>query len=259
MPPGAGVDLHYRLKRGTQPPPLILVHGVGDSAASWEPLIEALPSDRTVVRYDLRGHGSSPSPPGPWTIDDFVADHLRLMSRLDTEVADVVGFSLGGLIAQRIAASSPETVRRLVVIGAVAGRTEQETVAVLDRLRMVEAEGPLGAALKSVDRWYSQDFLRSNPQVREQTIERMAAMDRTGYTNAYRVLATTDLVDDLPSIVAPTLAITGEHDVGSPPRMALTIADSVANGRACIIADARHSVLNECPDHVAKEITEHVS
>ena len=255
-----GVVVHHLLDReGAGGVPIVLLHGVGDSTSSWQRVIDGLPADRMVVRYDLRGHGQSPAPPGPWTIDDFVADHLLLLERLGITTADVVGFSLGGLIAQRIAAKAPETVRRLVIVGAVAGRTEAESAAVLERLQMVEEEGPLGAAAKSVDRWYSAEHLREHPEVRKQTIERMAALDREGYTHAYRVLATTDLVADLAGITAPTLALTGELDVGSPPRMSQTIAAGVADGRAVVIAGARHSVLNERPEIVAKEITGHVS
>jgi pimeloyl-ACP methyl ester carboxylesterase len=196
VPTARAVDVHFLLDHeGAGGVPIVLVHGVGDSTASWERVIDGLPPNRVVVRYDLRGHGRSPSPPGPWTIDDFVADHLLLMQRLGIRTADVVGFSLGGLIAQRLAATAPEAVRRLVVVGAVAGRTEAEAAAVRERLQMVEAEGPLGAAVKSVDRGYSAEHLRAHPEVREQTIERMRALDPDGYTHAYRVLATTDLAD----------------------------------------------------------------
>lgn len=239
--------------------PLVMLHGVGDSADSWEAVLEHLPQDRTIVRYDLRGHGGSPGPTGPWTIDDFVEDHVRLLEALGIPRADVVGFSLGGLIAQRIAATRPDLVRRLVVIGAVAGRTEAEREAVLGRLAVVERDGPLGTAVNSVDRWYSADFLRDHPDVRERTLERMSALDPASYRHAYRVLATTDLVADLDRIVAPTLAMTGEHDVGSPPRMSRTIAEGVQSGRWTVLHGCRHSVLVEQPQQVAKELLDHVS
>jgi pimeloyl-ACP methyl ester carboxylesterase len=240
------------------PVPVVMIHGVGDSADSWAPIAEQIPADRAVVSYDLRGHGASPGPEGPWDIDDFVADHLRLLAALGAPRVDVVGFSLGGLIAQRIAGTHPESVRRLVVVGAVAGRTEQERAAVLERLSMVEREGPAGAARRSVDRWYSADFIAQHPEIREETIERMSRLDRASYTHAYRVLATTDLVDDLARIEAPTLAVTGEHDVGSPPRMSRTIAQGVQSGRWAVVPDANHSVLKEQPDSIAKEVVAHV-
>jgi pimeloyl-ACP methyl ester carboxylesterase len=237
--------------------PLVLIHGVGSSRACWDDVAALLPHDRGIIRYDLRGHGLSPAPPGPWTIDHFVADHLRLLSRLSVDVADTVGFSLGGLIAQRVAAQHPEIVDNLVVIGAVAGRTQQERDAVLARLAMVVAEGPAGAARKSVDRWYSAEYRKAHPHIADDVIARMEKLDAEAYTNAYRVLATTDLVDDLDKIRAPLLAMTGEFDVGSPPRMSQEMAERTG-GRVVVCPGSRHDVLDECPELIAKEIAAHV-
>jgi pimeloyl-ACP methyl ester carboxylesterase len=254
----AAVDVRYRvdgdLATGA---PLILVHGVGSGLGSWDEVVADLPRDRAIVRYDLRGHGRSPAPDGPWNVDDFVSDHLKLLARLGVTAADTVGFSLGGLIVQRLAATYPGAVRKLVVIGAVAGRTEREKAAVLERLAMVEAEGPGGAARKSVERWYSKDYLAAHPGVGEEIIARMERLDRAAYTHAYRVLATTDLADDLGRIRAPLLAMTGEFDAGSPPRMSDLMADRTG-GRLVVLPQARHTVLQECPQLIAKEIAVHV-
>lgn len=253
------VDVHVEvqgdLANGT---PLVFVHGVGSSAESWSDVVARLPVDRPRIRYDLRGHGTSPAPAGPWNVDDFVADHLRLLDRLGVRTADTVGFSLGGLIAQRVAIVRPEAVRRLVVIGAVAGRTPQEAARVLARLAMVEEEGPGGAAAQSVERWYTAEYLDAHPEVAAMTVERMTRLDAAAYTHAYRVLATTDLADDLDRISAPVLAMTGQFDVGSPPRMSRLIADRTG-GRFIEVPDVKHEVLQERPDFITKEITQHVA
>ncbi len=238
--------------------PLVFVHGVGSSAKAWSDVYERLPDDRPRIRYDLRGHGSSPAPAGPWTVDDFVADHLRLLDRLGVRAADTVGFSLGGLIAQRTAIVRPDVVRRLVVIGSVAGRTEEETSRVLARLAMVEAEGPGGAAGQSVERWYTREYLDAHPEVTADTVARMSRLDPTAYTNAYRVLATTDLADELDRISAPVLAMTGQFDVGSPPRMSRLIAERT-DGRFVEVPGVKHEVLQERPDLITKEIINHVA
>jgi pimeloyl-ACP methyl ester carboxylesterase len=252
------VDVHYEVEGDMFAGiPMVLIHGVGSSQACWNDVAPLLPRDRAIIRYDLRGHGRSAAPDGPWTIDDFVSDHMQLLRHLSIDIADTVGFSLGGLIAQRVAAKHPEVVKHLVVIGAVAGRTEQERSAVLARLAMVEAEGPAGAARKSVDRWYSAEYRRAHPQIAEDVIARMEKLDPVAYTNAYRVLATTDLVDDLHRIKAPLLAMTGEFDVGSPPRMSQAMAQRTG-GRAVVLPGSRHDVLDECPQLIAKEIAAHV-
>lgn len=252
------IDVHHEVQGDLfAATPVVLIHGVGSSLACWDDVLPLLPRDRAIIRYDLRGHGRSQAPDGVWTIDDFVADHLQLLRRLSVDVADTVGFSLGGLIAQRIAVKHPDVVNNLVVIGAVAGRTEPEREAVLARLAMVEAEGPAGAARTSVERWYSPEYRQAHPQIAGDVIARMERLDPAAYTNAYRVLATTDLIDDLEQIKAPLLAITGEFDVGSPPRMSQEMAARAA-GRVVVIPGSRHDVLDECPELIAKEIAAHV-
>jgi pimeloyl-ACP methyl ester carboxylesterase len=239
------------------PTPIVLIHGVGSSAAEWKKVVDRLPDDLCVAAYDLRGHGTSSAPDGRWTIDDFVEDHLRVLGQLGIQRAHVVGFSLGGLIAQRLAVTHPERVDRLVVIGSVAGRTAQERERVLERLARVDAEGPAGAARVSVQRWYSEAYLASHPDAAAAVVSRMERLDPAAYARAYRVLATTDLAEDLGRITAPVLVMTGEHDVGSPPRMAQLIAESTG-GRLVIVPGARHNVLEEEPEMIAKEIAAHV-
>jgi pimeloyl-ACP methyl ester carboxylesterase len=258
-PVTAAVDVHFRVEGDlTSGAPLVFVHAVGSGLESWDDVVAELPKGRALVRYDLRGHSWWPTPPGgPWNVDDFVLDHLQFLAHLGIEAADTVGFSLGGLIVQRIAATHPEVVRNLVVIGAVASRTEQEKAAVLAHLAMVETGGPGGAARKSVERWYSKEYLAEHPDAGTQIIARMERLDREAYTNAYRVLATTDLADDLGCIRAPLLAMTGEFDAGSPPRMSQLMADRTG-GRRVVLPGARHTVLQECPELIAKEIATHV-
>jgi (E)-2-((N-methylformamido)methylene)succinate hydrolase len=253
------VELAYSIanERG-QGTPLVLVHGVGDSRHVWDAVLAGLPGDRPVIRYDLRGHCDSPKPDGPYKIDDLVTDHIALLDRLGYARADTVGFSLGGLVSQAIAIRHPERVRRLVLIGSVAGRTDVERERVLERLRMVRERGPLEVARESVTRWFTTDYLAAHPEAADETLARMGRLDPTAYANCYEVLATTDLADELHRIAAPTLAITGEHDVGSPPRMSRLIAARVPDARAVVIPNARHAVLRENTDRIAMEVARFV-
>lgn len=238
--------------------PLILVHGVGDSHRVWDAILPGLPDARPIIRYDLRGHGASPRPPGPYTIGDLAADHVALLRRLGHERADTIGFSLGGLVCQAVAIDHPRRVRRLVVIGSVAGRTDLERARVLERLRLVREQGPLAVAKESVSRWFTADYLAAHPEAADETLHRMAELDPVAYAHCYEVLATTDLADQLPTVTAPTLALTGEHDVGSPPRMTEFIAQRIPDARAVIVPDSRHAVLREQTDRIAEEVARFV-
>ena len=227
---------------------VVLVHGVGSNLAAWDRIAAELANRATVVRYDLPGHGRSPARKS--TVDDLVEDHVELLRHLAIPKAHLVGFSLGGLIAQAVAIAYPEVVGRLVLIGAVAGRTPAEEERVLARLEGVRRDGP---GVGDARRWFTDDFLRREPDAVARNLKRTAETDPDSYLAAYTVLATTDLADRLPLISAPTLAMTGSGDVGSPPHMAELIAARVQDGRCLVLDGYKHGVLDEAPLVIARE------
>jgi pimeloyl-ACP methyl ester carboxylesterase len=234
--------------------PLVLIHGVGDRMSGWDDVVTALRSDRPVIRYDLRGHGDSPRTPGPYELGDFVADHVALLEQLGVERAHVAGFSLGGMIAQAVAITHPETVDHLVIMGAVAGRTPDESARVLERLAVLEREGPGGMAGVSAERWYTRQFIERHPDVVQRHLEELAANDPETYVAAYRVLASNDLGGELHRIEAPTLVMTGDGDVGSPPRMAELMGERIPDCRVRILRGVKHAALTEAAEAIALEI-----
>jgi 3-oxoadipate enol-lactonase len=233
--------------------PTVLIHGVGSDLMRWNPVIGPLAAKGTVVRYDLRGHGASVKPAGPYDIGDLVADHVRLMSELGIAKANIVGFSLGGLIAQAIALGHPDMVDKLVILSAVAGRTESQRAAVLDRLRAVEAGGPAVVA-DSGARWYTDDFREKHPDIVRAHLERFVKNDPAAYAAAFQVLATTDLIDELHRITAPTLIMTGALDVGSPPEMAGAMNERIKGSRLVVVEGVKHAIFEEAADVVASTI-----
>ena len=234
---------------------VVLIHGVGDSLEAWDDVIQSLPEGFDIIRYDLRGHGRSEKPPGPYRLADFVEDHVALLARLGVGRAHVVGYSLGGLIAQAIALFAPDSVERLVLLSCIACRTPDEREAVQKRLETLEQEGAGGIAGASAERWFTGAFRRANPDKVRQQMERLKENDPNAYLAAYRVLATSDLCDQLTRIGHPTLVMTGEHDVGSPPRMARSMSERIDGSQLIILEGQKHSVLTEVPDVVAHEIS----
>lgn len=245
------VAVHRRLDgESGENTPTVLIHGVGSNLGRWDFVASTLARHAQVVRYDLRGHGLSPKPVGPYTIDDFVADHIALMDELGIERAHVVGMSLGGLIAQAVTLRHPERVERAGFICAVAGRTPEQRAAVLARLRTVEEGGPALVADGGA-RWYTDRFRAAHPEVVEAHMKRFAANDPAAYAAAFRVLATTDLLDELHAITAPTLIMTGSLDVGSPPEMSRAMYERIPDSQLIIVDGVKHAILEEAPRTVA--------
>jgi (E)-2-((N-methylformamido)methylene)succinate hydrolase len=240
--------LHHELS-GTGAP-LVVIHGVGSQADDWSRVLPYLTGDFAVLRFDLRGHGRSSAPPGPYHIDDFVDDLVALMDKVGFARAHIAGFSLGGLVAQAFALRCPERVDRLVLISTVAGRTQAERERVVGRLEFIANSHPADYFEQSVERWFTPAFREANPEIIANRKATVTAMEQQAYASAYHALAHTDLGDKLAEICADTLVITGADDLGSNPRMARFMATTIPGARLQILDGLRHSILLEAPQTV---------
>ena len=245
----AGAALHYQIEGAGES--LALIHGVGSDLTSWDGVIEALCGDYQILRVDLRGHGKSEKTPGPYSLRMFRDDLLSLFDHLSFTKIHLVGFSLGGIIAQRIAIDARERLASLSVVSSVADRTAEEKQRVVKRAELLEKEGARAHLANASKRWFTDVFLRAHPEVVERRRQKSLQNDPDCYAAAYRVLAENDLADELHKIVTPTLAITGECDAGSPPRMSRLIADRVQSGQVAILPAFKHAVLLEAPEQIA--------
>jgi pimeloyl-ACP methyl ester carboxylesterase len=245
-----GIALNYRIGgEGSQP--LVLVHGVGSYCEAWDGVIAGLRDRFRILSFDLRGHGRSSRIARRYEIEDFVRDVLALADLAGFERFDLAGFSLGGLIAQRTALTHPGRLGSLVLLSTVAGRNDEERQRVAARLAALQA-GDRGAHYDaSLSRWLTEDFQARNPELIARLRQRNAENDPDCYAAAYRVLAETDLGDELAAIAMPTLIVTGEEDQGSNPRMARLMHERIAGSRLHILPGLRHSVLTEAPDQIA--------
>lgn len=249
-------DNLIRYEREGKGRPLVLVHGVGASLRSWDAVVEQLKDEFDILRLDLRGHGQSAHIDGPYSIDAFAEDVIAMMDDAGVAHAHLVGFSLGGLIAQRLARGWPQRFDRVVILSAVAGRTEEERERVVARLEMLR-KGGIGAITGAAqDRWFTDQFARRHPEIIEKRIAELKAVHLPSYLEAYRVFGLTELVDTLGEIEAPTLVMTGEYDQGSNVRMAETMHRLIPGSELRILPQLKHSVLVEAPDLIAGHVRE---
>lgn len=244
------VTLAYRLLgRGTRP--LVCIHGVGSYQEAWDDVATLLADDFRILTFDLRGHGRSSRVKGRYEIDDFVADALALADHVGFATFDLAGFSLGGLIAQRLALSYPTRLRRLALLATVSGRTKEERERVLARLAALQG-GERGAHYDaSLSRWLTEDFQARHPERIVYLRKRNAQNDPDCYASAYRVLAETDFGGFIDQIRVPTLIVTGEDDQGSNPRMARFMHECIVGSQLAILPGMRHSILVEAAAPVA--------
>lgn len=237
-------------------PFVTLVHGVGANLESWDAVTGRLASRFTIVRMDLRGHGRSGRITTPITLDDLAADVRLVWDHLAIARSHLVGFSLGGLIAQSLALSDARRIDRLVILSAVADRSPAEREKVVSRLKLLAEGGIAAVSAAAEERWFTADFRARHPERIAARMKELLANDPASYAAAYTVFATGDLGHRVHEIKHATLIATGEHDVGSNVRMARFMHERIAGSRLHILPGLRHSVLVEAPDQVAAMVAE---
>ncbi|SEM39190.1 Pimeloyl-ACP methyl ester carboxylesterase [Roseovarius azorensis] len=236
--------------------PLVLIHGVGANLGSWDAVSAELEDAFKIIRPDLRGHGSSLPIDGPYSVEKFAADIIAVMDAAGVERAHLVGFSLGGLIAQKLATDNTDRFDRIVILSAVAGRTEEERGKVVARLDLIRDGGMDAITGAAADRWFTEEFARRHPEVIENRIAELKSVHLDSYLEAYRVFGTTELIDTLHRIDRPVLVMTGEFDQGSNTRMARDMHELIPRSELIILPGLKHSVLVEASDVVAGHVRE---
>lgn len=232
---------------------LVLLHGVGLDRTMWEPLRALLPSELTVVAPDLPGHGARE----PLHRETSLAELAAAVAEDVPPGANVVGFSLGALVAQHLAVHRPELVGSLTSVSSVCRRTPAERAAVLARLDLARSDFAASAEA-SIERWYAGTA--TPEEVVERTRATLLANDHESFLSCYRVFATADeeLAPRLPEITAPALAVTGELDPGSTPEMTYRLADAIPGCRAAVVPGARHMLAVQSPEALASCLHQHI-
>ena len=233
-------------------PPVVLIHGFGLNQAMWQWTLPALTPHFSVLTYDLLGHGESAPPAGTPDLAMFSRQFLGLMDRSGIERAAVVGFSLGGMIARRVASDYPDRVSALAILNSPHDRSPAEREAVRARVRQTEVHGPAANVEPALERWFTPAFRAEAPETVDLVRAWIAGNDPALYPQIYRVLAEgdADIVRGLERIACPTLVMTGEDDPGNTPAMARAMARLIPGALLVILPGLRHMALAEVPEAV---------
>ncbi len=188
MSAGANPDLNYLLEGREDAPVLVLSNSLGTALEMWDAQAPALGERFRLLRYDTRGHGGSPAPPGPYAIEDLGRDVIRLLDHLGIERASFCGLSVGGMTGMWLAAEAPERVERLVLLctSALLGPK-----GVWDE-RIATATGQGMAALVDgvIERWFTPTFRTQNPEVVERMARTLRETDPEGYAGCCAAIRT---------------------------------------------------------------------
>ena len=230
-------------------PSLAFIHGLGSSGRDWKPQVEAFASDFRVLTCDLRGHGHTSKPDGPYSIAQLARDVAVWLRKVDATPAHVVGLSMGGMVTYELLAHTPKVVRSGMIINSVPSvqlNGLSDYAFYWSRRGAVQALG-----MRRVGRLLARKlFIKSGQQeLRTQFIERWAENDKRAYLASIDGLVGWSVEDQLPTISHPVLVLTADDDY-TPASTKRKHARAMPNAQLAVIADTRHALPVERPDSV---------
>ena len=257
VPDHPPVELHHQIDGPDAAPVLVLGPSLGTDLHLFDAQVTALADTYRIVRYDLPGHGNSPTPAGPYTVTGLARDVLALLDRLGIDQFHYAGVSLGGAIGQQLALDHPDRIHSLTVIASAARFAEPSSWP--ERAMMVRAQGTQSMIGSRTGTWFTHDFVHTNNREATRLVKMLSDTTAAGYAGCCEAIATFDLRQQLADITVPTLAIAGADDPATPPAMLKTIANTVQHGRYVIIDNAAHLPNAEHPQLVNEALVEHLS
>ena len=250
------VELYHVIDGPEDAPALLLGPSLGTSTDVWERNIGPLAEHFRVIRYDHRGEGRSPEPPGPYEIADLGRDVLALMDRLWIDRAHIGGVSLGGMIAMWVAAHAPDRVGRIVPMFTSAYMPDAPWAERAAAVREANSIEPIADGV--VQNWLTPDYAAGHPDDRAWLRGLLTASPPEGYACCCEAIERMDQRDELAHIEAPTLVISGSDDPSTPPDHQRVIADLIPGARLEVIDHAAHLANVQHPDLVNDLIIDHL-
>jgi 3-oxoadipate enol-lactonase len=250
-------ELYCLIDGAPQSSALVMGGSLGTTLTMWEPQLGLVEQTR-LIRFDHRGHGGSPVPPGPYSIADLGQDVLSLLDRLGLERVSYCGVSLGGMVGQWLAVNAPERIDKLILLCTAAHLPPASVW--LDRAQVVRAAGtPAVVADAIIGRWFTPEFAAANPLLVASHRAMIADTPAEGYASCCEAIATYDVRAALLGITAPTLVIAGAQDPSIPPAHGQQIAAAVPGARFELVDPGAHMACVERAAEVTRLIADFLS
>ena len=248
------IRLHYRIDGDPDGAPIVFANSLGTDMRLWDPIISLLPKGLRIIRYDMRGHGKSDCPEGPYSMGALVRDAEGLLEHLNVNNCLFVGLSIGGMIAQGLAVKRLDLIRAMVLSNTAAKIGHPPMWA--DRMDRVAKEGLESMVDEVMARWFSKSFLTS-PNF--QTYRDMfSSQPPKGYIGCCAAISGTDFFTPTSGLRLPTLGIAGSEDGSTPPDLVRETVDLIPGSKFQVIRKAGHLPCVEQPDIFASHLNDFI-
>ena len=237
--------------------PTVFIHGVGLDHTMWLPQKKHF-HDKNVIFYDLLNHGRSKKGYTELKFRNFTDQLIQLVNFLEIKKFNLIGFSIGALIAQHFTSEYYEKINKLIIIASVYKRSEKQKTKVKNRYRIALEGGSI--TVDSINRWFNPEYLKINPDVYSFFYNILERKNVDDFFPAYKLFVESDdYALDFSNFHMPTLIMTGENETGSTPEMSKKLGKQISNSKIHIIPKTKHLASFEKADLVNIEISKFIS
>ncbi|KJZ20656.1 3-oxoadipate enol-lactonase [Loktanella sp. S4079] len=242
-----GVSLHAVAQGPTDGPAIVFANSLGTDLRLWDDVVELLPAEHRIIRYDMRGHGKSDVPEAPYSMGQLVSDAETICDTFELSDVLFVGLSVGGMVAQGLAVKRPDLIRGLVLSNTAAKIGNNKLWQ--DRIAAIHKLGMDAVADDVMKRWFSRGFYAS-PNIAPWR-EMFCTTPVAGYTGVCAAIGGTDFYTPTSGIRVPTLGIAGSEDGATPPDLVRETIDLIPGSQFTLMRRSGHLPCVEAPEGYA--------
>ena len=207
-----GIEINYEVSGKEGAPWLVLSHSLACSVRMWDPQVEAFQAKFRILNYDMRGHGATSAPQGPYTLEMLAEDVLGLMKHLTIQKAAYCGLSIGGMIGQALALKAPGSFTKMVLADTTHTQPPEAIKQWEERITIARTKGMAALVDSTMERWFTAPYRKNNSPDFRKIRELLEKTPVAGYIGCGQAIMKLNTTARLKDIKLPVLAITGEQD-----------------------------------------------
>ncbi len=254
------INMHYEVHGDGFP--IVMITGVSFCLRIWDKaLIDELSKKLKVLLFDNRGSGQTDIPEGEFTIKMMADDIIGLMDVLNIKRAHVLGFSMGGMIAQEVAINYPQKVEKLILWGTACGGRKSvppDLAAYKLLLGAIEDLTPERMAKSTIPLAFTRDFIKNNPEYINEKIQKIlkCRIPFSSYARQVKAMLNFNTCRRLKKMDIPTLIMQGKKDILVPPKNAEILVELIPGAKLVFFEQSAHAIFSHEPDLFLKVLFE---
>jgi 3-oxoadipate enol-lactonase len=248
--------IHYELSGDPSHPPLVLSNSLGANLSMWDAQTPEFEKHFRLLRYDMRGHRESSSPPPPYSVAELAGDLLSLTDFVGIGRFHLCGLSIGGMIGMTLALQAPTRLKKLVLCNTAVKIGTQDSWNA--RIETVRTKGMNEVAKATPARWFTPTFQSTSPAAVAATLRILESLDPEGYIGGCCAVRDFDAREEIAKIRVPTMVISGTYDPATTPADGHFLADHIPGARY-VELNAAHISSIEAAERLTAEVISFLS